>query len=214
MRRACVVIAVAAGCCPVAHADVAGLNFWDARVEFGVFADGGTCGNPDQGQAALSPGLTLKLWEMTDGVAHAEVRAESTLTLDESPSRLWVSIELATVSQADVGDNPEYSLERGVAEARLESAVFDVTVLEQSFLSVRGAQFGAYTIGTHMLEPGDYLLDLSGTLARSSVDVGANAASIQSGFLFASFEITAVPPPGGAALLAMLGAGWPRRRPR
>lgn len=214
MRRALVLIAVVGGSATGAQADVAGLNFWDARLEFGVFADGGTCGSPDQGLAGLSPGLATRLWEMTDGIAHAQVRAESTLTLVQAPTRLWVSLEIATVSQATVGDNPLYELERGVAEARLESAVFDVTVLEPSLLTVAGAQFGAYDVGTHLLEPGDYSLDLSGALARSNVDVGVNAASVHSAFLLASFEITPVPAPGGAAMLALLGAASLRRRPR
>lgn len=212
MRPVCVSIAVVTGLCPVAMGDVAGLNFWDARVGFGVFADGGNFAPPDQGQAALSPGTTQRLWHMTDGVAYAQVRAESTLSLEQSATRLWMSLQLTTVSQADVGDNPEYELERGVAEAYLESAMFDVTVLQASILNIQGSAFGSYGIGTHLLDPGEYTLDLSGTLARSNVDVGANGTGMNTGFLMASFELTPVPAPGTAALLGVMGTLAARRR--
>lgn len=206
MRSWIVGLIVAGGSAQAALAGIASLNFWDAQVEYGVFADGGFATAPDQGLSSVPRGHQLAAWEMTDGVAHAETRSESTLEIDDlSPTRLFVSLDVSTASSATVGDNPDYEFERGVGEAYLESGVFEITVFEPARLTVVGAIFGGYAPGAHLLDPGEYTLDLTSPLARSYVDVGPGASAIHGSTLVASFEIVATPAPAGLGLFAALG---------
>ncbi len=190
------------------------MTFWDARIEYGVFADGGQGGTPDQGREPIGVGHVHGLWEQTDGVAHAEALADSTLTFDESASRLFVSLDLATTASATVGDAPSYGLERGIAEISLESAFFDVTISAPALLTVSGEGFGSFGAGTHLLGPGDYTLDVLGPVARATVDVGPGAWRTESASFFSSFEIVGVPAPSGllvAPLAGVLAVGRRRR---
>jgi len=211
--RVGVVVVVGLGAiAPAATAGVVSINVWEARLNFGLLADGGSGATPSQGPVTLSPGDHELDWQQTDGLAFASASAEYTLVLDQTATSLTFAIDLRTSAAADVGDSPAYAFERGVAESFLDVALVDLTVLQPALLVVSGATFGGFAPGSHLLGHGDYTLDLRGPLARAWVDVGSGQTAADGAELSAGFRITAVPAPATAACLLLVGARPPRRR--
>lgn len=214
MRARCAAFAILAGAASVdAAAGIVSLNHWDARVNFGVLADGGSQAAPIQGPAEIVPGTHSVSWDREDGVAMARAGTDYTLELTSTPIAMSFSLFMHTDAFARVGASPEYPAARGVAEAWFDYAIFDFTLTQPALLTVLGASLGEYPPGVHILPPGQHVLEMLGPTGVSWVSVGqSNAAQCGSDFA-ASFSIGPVPAPaGGIALLGGLGAIGVRRR--
>ena len=69
-----------------AMGDVVTLNFWDASLNYGVFADGGSLPSPVQGPETMAIGSSSLVWERTGGVAYAGATADYRLGLVANPT--------------------------------------------------------------------------------------------------------------------------------
>lgn len=195
------------------------VDLLSLRLDYGVFADGGSNAFPYQDSVSVSSSRAF-LWEQTDGVASASASADVIFDTLDSPDGFSLSGSILTSASALVGDNPSYSGEHGSANAYISRLWLAVTLFEPHQLTLTGTVFseidaglGTLAPGSYSLEPGTYFFRLPASSAFSSVSVGANEQdSAASRLDFGIFLAIPAPSSGAAGILASSCLLMRRRR--